>query len=275
MKRRKLFSSTPATKVRRRLFSEPTITAKCHDCGTEIVTADGTTSEFCPKCGGKRFDVPSKVSDKEFSSTIPSRRKLFTNSVAAESFSSEEKKFSESEGSEFTNLLKSWQGKEMSSEYCERIFSGHDLVSEGLAETIEEGKIKVFSMAEETEKLFSALKITVIKELLLDPIPCPNPSPVIESLAVEKSVPAKTIVLMKKAHALPKENLFSETGGWIKDSGLKEDLEQEFGDKEFTLGELKTILGERYEDAPENTIEYLKESGIIEETTEGNYKIKK
>ena len=276
-KRRKLFSEiSPAKPLRRKLFSTPLVVAVCHDCGCEIKTGDETTTNICPECGGKRFDIPSKVSDKNFSQTksISTRRKLFGSN--AERFTADDRMFSTGMGSEFENLLGQWQGKEMDKDYSMRIFSGVDLVNEGLATNSEEGKIKVFSMAEEVEKMFSSLKITVIKELSLDPVSAfPGPSEVISQLAVDKSLPAKTVVLMKKAHSLPKDSIFSETSDWVKDSGLVEDLEEEFGGKDFTPNEIKNILEERFEDAPENTIEYLKESGVLEETPEGNLHIKK
>lgn len=276
IKRRKLFSS-PVPPRRRKLFSEPTVTAVCHDCGCEITTGDETTTNFCPECGGKRFDIPSSVSAKSFSQTGSqnTRRKLFSTPepvVSPEPASL--KMFSDFQDTEFESLLENWQGKEMDSEYALKLFSGIDLVEEGLA-TQEGEKIKVFSMAKEMEKMFSALKITVIKELCLDPIPGPDPCCAIDNLASESSLPAKTVVIMKKAHGLPKEAIIPNLEGWANDSGIKSDLKEEFGDKDFTEDKLRGILKERYEDAPGGILDYLKESGLIINTPEGNLHIKK
>lgn len=275
-KRRKLFSEvSPARPTRRKLFSTPTITAKCHDCGWEIITA-AEDGNVCPKCGGKRFDIiPTSVSDKNFSQTESprTRRKLF--GINAEESTADERMFSEGMGSEYENLLGQWQGKEMDQDYATRIFSGVDLIKEGHATETEEGRIRVFSMAEEMEKMFSSLKVTVIKELCLDPLPEPNPASVIDSLGASQGLPTKTIILLKKAHGLPKEVIANETEGWIKDSGIKQDLEHEFEGKDFGESKLKNILEERYDDAPEGLIEILKSSGVLETTPEGNLRLKK
>lgn len=231
----------------------------------------------------KLFSTPSQTETKR------ERKKLFSTATTLNSKeriklfgdkavnieASEERMFSEIPEGEFGMLLKEWEGKELDSQYATKIFSGVDLVSEGLAENTEDGKIRVFSMANEVEKLFSSLKVTVIKELCLDPIPEPNPASMIDSLGSSHALPTKTIVLLKKAHGLPKEVIESETEGWIKDSGIKQDLEHEFEDKNFEEKKLKDILEERYEDAPEGLIEILKTSGVLETTPEGNLRLKK
>lgn len=273
IRRRKLFS-TPTP--RRKLFSEPTVVAVCHDCGCEITTGDETTTKYCPECGGKRFDIPAAVT-KHFSQTgtTNTRRKLFSGTPSVVKTEPAARLFSDFGETEFESLLGEWEGKEMDSEYALKVFSGVDLVSEGLATESEGEKIKVFSMAKEMEKMFSTLKITVIRELCLDPIPGPDPCCAIDNLASEQSIPAKTIVLMKKAHSLPKEAIVTSLEGWAKDSGLREDLKEEFGDKDFTEDKLRGILKERYEDAPGGILDYLKESGIVISTPEGNLHIKK
>ena len=206
-------------------------------------------------------------------SNSKTRIKLFGDNAVNDKASS--RMFSEGSESKFGELLGEWQGKELNSDYSTKIFSGVDLVSEGLAEKIGDNKIKIFSIAQDIEKMFSSLKITVIKELNLDPMPCPDFCPTIENMGMEKSLPTKTIVLLKKAHGIPKESIFSDTENWINDSGLIQDLGDEFGDKEFTRKELENILEERYDDAPEEITDYLISSGIIENGSDGNLRLKK
>ena len=76
----------------------------------------------------------------------------------------------------------------------------------------------------------------------------------------------KSVVLIKKAHSISpviRENGFSETDEWIKDSGIQNDLHLEFGGSQMDLAKFKDILSERYEDAPEDIIDKLKQNDII------------
>lgn len=272
IERKKLFSSS-GSKVRRKLFSVPTVILVCRDCGTEIKSGDGTTTEYCPTCGGKRFDIPSKVQeiqDEENKAQKP-RRSLFSSSKD----DSQERYFSETpqEGT-IEAYLKEFSGKEITQGQTEKLFSGIDLEREGLATRQENGNLKIFSMSDEIQRMYSSLKITIIKELELDP-PCGTIPEAIEDLKENHpEIGPREIVILKKAHGLPKENLFSETEEWIADSGIREDLKNELEGKDFTEDELKNIIEEKYEDAPEGTIEVLKEVGLFEEGPDGILHIK-
>lgn len=279
MERRKLFSSSPVnaskSKPRRKLFSAPTVTQICRDCGERIITADETTTEYCPKCGGKRFDIPAKIQEQE-PVDVPSskiRRSLFSS--PGKSSEDNVRYFSDPERGTVEWNLREFAGKEITQGQADKLFSEIDLEREGLATRCENGNLKVFSMADEVERLFSSLKITIIKELELDPPVGPVPE-VIEGLKESHpEIGPKTIVIMKKAHCLPKENLFSETKGWIVDSGLVSDLRDEFEGKDFKREDIEQVLEERYPDAPEGTYEVLKELGIIEEGPDEILHIKK
>lgn len=280
MERRKLFSTSSSSSApqyrRRKLFSAPTVLAICEDCGEEIKTGDATTTETCPRCGGRRFNIPTRVQDTQSEGEgAPKRirRSLFSSNPNP----GDTRYFSELPDNDTTveGYLRMYSGKELSPGQVEKLFSGMDLEREGLASRTENGNLKLFSMADEIQRLYSSLKITVIKELELEPQELPIPE-VIERIKEEHSeVPTKGIVILKKAHGLPKENLFSEKEDWIRDSGLKGDLEIEFNGKDFTEDDLKAVLEDRYEDAPEGIIECLKESGFVEETPDGILHIKK
>ena len=280
MERRRLFSTSSSSVIRgtrRKLFSLPTVIAICQDCGEEIKTGDATTTEICPRCGGTSFNIPLKVSytDEGESTSVKRirRKRLFSNVP----YPGDERYFSELPAGDTSieGYLRMYSGKELSKGQADKLFSGMELEKEGLAKLMENGNYKLFSMADEIQRLYSSLKITVIKELELTPQELPIPE-VIEKIKEEHpEIPAKGIVLIKKAHGLPKENLFSEKEDWIRDSGLKGDLEIEFNGKDFTEDDLKAILEDRYEDAPEGIIECLKESGFVEETPDGILHIKK
>lgn len=270
MEKRKLFSSSPVNaskgKPRRKLFSAPTVTQVCRDCGERIITADETTTQYCPRCGGKRFDIPAKVKESEPTNISSSkiRRSLFSSSKKSSEVDNVRYFSDPIEGTVEWNL-REFAGKEITQGQADKFFSEIDLEREGLATRCENGNLKVFSLADEVERLFSSLKITIIKELELDPPVGPIPE-VIEGLKEEHpEIGPKTLVIMKKAHCLPKENLFSETEAWIADSGIRQDLKDEFEGKDFKKEDVERVLEERYPDAPEGTYEVLKELGVFEE----------
>lgn len=280
MERRRLFSTSSSSAVkgtRRKLFSSPTVVAICQDCGEEIKTGDATTTETCPRCGSRRFNIPTKVQDLSQSDKDLKPKRIRKRLFSGSSNPGDDRYFSELKADDTTveGYLKMYSGKELSPGQVEKIFSGMDLEREGLATVLENGNYKLFSMADEIQRLYSTLKITVIKELELTPQELPIPEIIEKIKESHPEIPTKGIVLIKKAHSLPKENLFSEKEEWIRDSGLKGDLEIEFNGKDFTEDELKAMLEDRYEDAPEGIIECLKESGIVEETPDGILHIKK
>ena len=260
MNRRKIFSDKP----RRKIFSssEPVIrTLVCRDCGEEIKTGSSSTNIICPKCGGTRFD------EKRVSI-----------------FDREEKTFS-TPSNKLERLLKTYSGMEMNTGEADRLFSevaldSDGLVEKGFAEKTDNG-ILVDPSAYMTEKLFSKLIISITKIMDLPEIESKESA--INDL--RGSLSPKGIMIIKKAHGIaepmhpccpgsPLEGLFSETSEWAKDSGIENDLEAEFGGEELTMDELFGILNERYDDAPTDIVDYLKNAGIIE--TQGNMvKVKK
>lgn len=287
--RRKLFSSSTTPPVRRKLFtdnnvSSPTIEEKgtkeknlrtviCLDCGYVTTTDKTTTHLFCPKCGGHRFNVISKMTNPEPIKEKAVRRSLFKKSKeeAAGIVNEEEgqKEFSEP-SNEFEKKLKVYSGKILSGDEVDRLFSDtgnnvEDLIQKGFAEVTEDNKVKIYDTAYLQSKLFSKLIISVTKILDLDPIDKPKRE-IIEELAEKRCMEPKSIMLIKKAHSISpiiRESGFSETDEWIKDSGIQNDLHLEFGDSQMDLQKFKDILAERYDDAPEDIIDKLKENNII------------
>ena len=278
-RRRKLFSSTP---VRRKLFSDnsPIETNKqprtviCMDCGYVTTTDKTTTHLYCPKCGGHRFGIINKMTNPQLiQEKAAKRRSLFEANVEAVNDSGEgsdeQKEFSEP-SDEFEKKIKTYSGKTLSGDEVNKLFSDTgndvmDLVQKGFAEVTDDDKVKIYDSAYLQSKLFSKLIISVTKILDLDPIDKPK-SEVIDMLAEKSCMEPKSVVLIKKAHSISpviRENGFSETDEWIKDSGIQNDLHLEFGGSQMDLAKFKDILSERYEDAPEDIIDKLKQNDII------------
>ena len=107
------------------------------------------------------------------------------------------------------------------------------------------------------------------KILDLDPIEGPKED-IINMLESKGSLGPKGIMLIKKAHSLPLEEMkeveFSSTEeveDWIEDSGIIGDLKIEFGNSAMGIKEFIKILEERYDDAPDNIIDILIDRGVI------------
>lgn len=263
MKRRKLFS----TPQRRKLFSDysesRSLTRKviCQDCGYIMETNETVSTLYCPKCGGKRFNLINNITN--ITSEIPSeRRSLFGNE--------EQKEFSKPDN-EFENKLKLFSGKIMSNEKIDKIFSEtnntfQDLIDKGFAEVVDDNNTRILDTAFIQSKLFSKLVITVTKELDLDPLDKPKEE-IIDLLDNSGSISPKGILLIKKAHSIPlvKDNMFSEDilEDWAVDSGILNDIRLEFGGRAMSIPELTEILDERYDDAPGDVLEFLIKKGIV------------
>lgn len=272
IERRKLFSSTP---VRRKLFSDNSIkTVICMDCGYVMTTNSTTAHLYCPKCGGKRFNVineMTEVADTEKKSD--NRRSLFEANIKATRESGEgvdeQKEFSEP-SDKLEEKLKLYSGKIISEEEVDKVFSetGYDikdLVQKGFASITEDDQVKISDTAFLQSKLFSKLIISVTKILDLDPIDRPKKE-FIDMLAEKKCLEPKSIMLIKKAHSISpiiKESEFSDTDEWIRDSGIQNDLHLEFGGTQMELDKFKDILSERYDDAPEDIIDKLSNNNVI------------
>ena len=272
IERRKLFSYTP---VRRKLFSDNSIkTVICMDCGYVMTTNSTTAHLYCPKCGGKRFNVineMTEVADTEKKSD--NRRSLFEANIKATRESGEgvdeQKEFSEP-SDKLEEKLKLYSGKIISEEEVDKVFSetGYDikdLVQKGFASITENNQVKISDTAFLQSKLFSKLIISVTKILDLDPIDRPK-NEFIDMLAEKKCLEPKSIMLIKKAHSISpiiRESEFSDTDEWIRDSGIQNDLHLEFGGTQMELDKFKDILSERYDDAPEDVIDKLSNNNVI------------
>lgn len=272
IERRKLFSSTP---VRRKLFSDNSIkTVICMDCGYVMTTNSTTAHLYCPKCGGKRFNVideMTEVADTEKKSD--NRRSLFEANVKATRESGEgvdeQKEFSKP-SDKLEEKLKLYSGKVISEDEINKVFSetGYnvkDLVQKGFANITEDDQVKISDSAFLQSKLFSKLIISVTKILDLDPIDRPK-NEFIDMLAEKKCLEPKSIMLIKKAHSISpiiRESEFSDTDEWIRDSGIQNDLHLEFGGTQMELDKFKDILSERYDDAPEDVIDKLSNNNVI------------
>ena len=273
--RRKLFSSTP---VRRKLFSDnPPVKSRtviCMDCGYVMTTNSSTAHLYCPKCGGKRFNVVKEMTEvADTQKKSENRRSLFEANVEAmrESGegSDEQKEFSEP-SDELEEKLKTYSGKIISEEEVEKVFSDtgykvEDLIEKGFARITDDDQVKICDSAFLQSKLFSKLIISVTKILDLDPVDGPKKE-FIDMLAEKKCMEPKSVMLIKKAHSISpiiRESGFSETDEWIKDSGIQNDLHLEFGGSEMELSKFKEILSERYDDAPEDVIDKLSDNNII------------
>jgi len=284
MERRKLFSE-PTSAPRRKLFCGPEVIAAaepkrkferevvCMDCGYRMLTAEETSELFCPKCGGRRFNVESSMvvsnEEKEFS-----RRKLFSSSEEDAELIRFQREFSETLDP-LELKLKEFSGKEIDYTEFEREFS--DLLSDDeLREygygDINDGKVKIFSNAFDEARLFSTIRMTITKTLEIDPETFNRAASdegkcgIIRDLACEDRLCPKAIVMIKKAHNLP---LDADNNSWIHDSGICNDLGIEFGGSKQELPDFKRTIDERYPDAPDNIIDLLKKLGTIK--VDGNH----
>lgn len=266
MERRKLFSSVPQ---RRKLFSSNQSGVSvpqmkrviCQDCGYSMDTLEITSTLFCPKCGGKRFNVVS-------SSIVPDAQKEFSRrSLFGES---EQKEFSEAT-TPLEEKLKYYSGKTLTNDQVERFFSSvkmtsQDLIEKGFADVVGEDSIRILDTAFLQSKLFSKLIISVTKELDLDPITCPKEE-IIDSLENNGSLSPRGIILVKKAHSIPlvREASFSDNAmeEWAIDSGIINDIRLEYGGRNMSVLELQEILDSRYDDAPCEVLPFLIEKGLV------------
>lgn len=288
MARIKMFSKVDNSVIRRKLFSDEgaqsTKVVICGDCGFKMETTASTTDLLCPKCGGTRFNV-----EREFYTPavdpepIPKDQKINDNKVEEETnrekcekvsrvgiysvLPGEEERFQKSFSEtrdEFELNLKTYSGKEISSDKCKKIFGCPDgLVEKGFAEIdAETGNVKILDTAFIQSRLFSKITIQVTKTLELDPsivgMPIEEKPKLIEGL--EDKIGPKGVILIKKSHNFPIEK---EESDWTKDSGIVNDIPLEFGGQKKPMPEFKEIIDERYPDAPDHILDILKNKGII------------
>jgi predicted RNA-binding Zn-ribbon protein involved in translation (DUF1610 family) len=280
--RRSLFSST-ATRPRRKLFALTSVAPRvmvCLDCGHEIVVEGTSVKEFCPNCGGTRFNI------KEGAGT--GRRSLFDTSKTQPEDSESKQDLMKSQGSSecqdcgskeigkdaTDEILKEFSGKSIEKDELQKLFtergikdSVDSILGSGYASLNDEGQVCFSECADLSRKMFSELVISVTKELHL--VPAENKvEELVDELEGHGNVSPKGIILVKKAHGLiPRgevsKSFSEEENSYLEDSGLASDLKLEWGGKRMALKEFMDILNTQYNDAPDNILDMLVDSGII------------
>lgn len=289
--RRRLFSSS----TRRRLFSDCIYT--CQDCGHELHGASGTTNRVCPNCGSSRFNVGG---EKAFSSEKPdgvgqieASGNLFRCYDCGEEFKDPSETPSgvvcpNCGGSRVVQLedviaddatdeiMKEYSDRPISRESLQKLFTERgitesidSLVNSGYASLNDEGMVCFSEGAWMTRKLFSELVISVTKELHLIPTEG-KVEELIHGLEERGNISPKGIVLVKKAHGVSptiiREAGFSDTDSYIEDSGVASDLKLEYSGKTIPLKEFMGILDSQYNDAPDDLLDRLVETGVVKIT---------
>lgn len=248
-RRRKLFSSDGFVTYEND-EREMLRTVICADCGYRIETAESPSKIYCPRCGGKRFNISLFPEDRE-----PRERKKFITDF----------------DTEFEKDLKEHSGKKMSKDDFEKKFSDHSsyLIDKGFAQ-VNGNTVTISPNAYNIEKLFSKITISVTKTLELEPS-CVSglcsKETMLDRLKEDCCVPEKKILILRKAHGMPSSRMFSENGesaeDWVKDSNIIPDLETEYHNKQFGIEQFLRILRGRYPDAPEGILDILVDRGTI------------
>ena len=284
MKRIKLFSENKSTTPRKKLFSEDgsgTHWLRCSDCGYKFETEAHTTNHPCPKCGGTRFYViretwspevsPEKVEDFNKEKSF-GRTKLF-GLTDEEIF---QKEFNETE-SEAELKLKEFSGSSLSAKEFKREFSALGITAENLqeknfAEIHEDGSVEIHKDSYLMSRLFSKLVISVTKTLELDPAVTMNaPSIGVQKLEETSDLCPRSIAIIKKVHGVGIDDNSKEE--WLRDSNISNDLKLEFGGQEKSEEDLKSLLEDRYPDAPEDLQKLLIVKGVIRKTGDNKIEI--
>lgn len=243
------------TPERRRLFSSLTVDEP-NNGGIDGIE-DGKTKFVCSDCGYKFEDESEIPSGVKCPKCGGSRVML------------------DPEGSDATDeILKEFSGKSIQQEDLQKLFTERgvtesidSLINSGDASLNDEGLVCFSEHADLTRKLFSELVISVTKELHL--VPTENKvEELIHGLEDRGTVSPKGIILVKKAHGLvPREQAvvtpFSETSDYLHDSGLLSDLKFEYSGKTLPLKEFMSILETQYNDAPDDLLDELVNSGAV------------
>ena len=235
MKRKRVFE---------RLYSAHHRTLVCQDCGQNLESGESPSSCLCPNCGGKRMNIKIFPTRKDEEGP---RKSVFEN-----------------HDTEVEAKLKTFSGKFLSNEEFEKEFSDNTemLLQKSYATPTEDGVV-IRHDAYGIEKTFSKLIISVTKTLELDPSIMSGVRPIGDAV---KSLPIseKGIMVLKKAHNLPEEMEGErEKEDWIEDSGIDNDLREEFGGDTMSLEEFINLMHKRYPDAPKNIYESLEKKGAI------------
>ena len=222
---------------------------KCWDCNTEFEASSRIPQGVvCPNCGGLRVvQLEDVITDTE-----------------------EQHEFSDATD----ELLKEFSGKEISQGDLQKLFTERGITdtienfcNSGYASLNDEGQVCFSERPDLTRRFFSELVISVTKELHLVPTEG-KIEELIHGLEERKRLSPKGIILVKKAHGIippniPNQSEFSETETYIKDSGLANDLKLEYSGKTMPLKEFMGILDTQYNDAPDDLLDKLVETGVI------------
>lgn len=236
-KRRSLFSLAETS-----VMPDPTEFI-CSDCGHVFLDqAETVSGTRCPNCGGGRVMKSTPCSCE----------------------GEEEKEFSK-----IDEFLREYSGQTVETSEIEKIFSERgiveDIYNSGYATETEDGQICFSENSDAIRKMFSKLVISITKELDL-PSPVQNTKEdLINQLAINGNIPQKGIAIIKKVHGIcPSIDITKREDNYIKDSGIMNDLNYEFsGNKEISLKEFLNHLNTHYNDAPENILDQLIDSGSI------------
>jgi len=196
---------------------------------------------------------------KLFSTPAPetNKIKLFSDTAEEEAF---QRTFSATDN-EFELKLKEYSGQTLSAADFASIFGGDKVDERYFSTDSESGDVKVSDTAFLESRLFSKITISVTKTLELDPAVMNEPKEdVISRLEDSGKFSPKTIILLKKAHNIPAEG---DSESYLKDSGIAHDLSFEFGGRSMDKPEFETLMKERYEDAPTDIMDILKNKGIL------------
>lgn len=222
----------------------------CLDCGHTFEMEDHGKVR-CPNCGGDRV-VCSEESDCG----------PYCNCNEPEE---ESRDFSDTYDAT-DDLLKEFSEKTVSVEKLERIFSERgisesvdSMVDAGYATYTDDGQVCFSERPDVQRKLFSKIAISVTKVLELDPVD--SKEALIHKLSENGNLPGRSIVLIKKAHDIPEEK-----SDYLSDSGILGDLSLQHGGSKMPLSGFQGILREQYNDAPDDILDKLVSSGIIDIT---------
>ena len=284
MERIKLFSERSAT-PRKKLFSEDgsgTHWLQCGDCGYKFETESHTTNHPCPKCGGTRFNViretwspevsPEKIEDSKKEEKSFGRTKLF-GLTEEEKF---QKEFNETDN-EVELKLKEFSGSSLSAKDFEKEFSAlgitaEDLQEKNFAEIHEDGSVEIHDNSFLMSRLFSKLVISVTKTLELDPaVTMSAPSVGVQKLEETSDLCPRSIAIIKKVHGIGVDDNSKEE--WLRDSNISNDLRLEFGGQEKSEEDFKSLLEDRYPDAPEDLEKLLIGKGVIRKAGDNKFEI--
>lgn len=207
----------------------------------------------------KLFSEEPKPARRKLFSTPEARNiKLFSDTAEEEAF---QRTFSDT-NDEIELKLKEYSGKTIGPDEFASVFGGLDIEERGFAQKGEDGNYTISPGAFCESRMFSKITISVTKTFELDPaIMAGQPKEdIIDSLEEGGKFPPKAIILLKKAHQIPADK---DNDRYLNDSGLVRDLPLEFGGKPMPKPDFMKIIHERYEDAPTDIMEVLKNKGIV------------